>query len=67
MKKDKIVRISNIEWDTDNEICMLPTTIDFPIDYNDNISNEDIERDMPDILSNEWGWGVISYEYEIIK
>ena len=67
MKKDKIVRISNIEWDTDNEICMLPTTIDFPIDYNDNITDAEIEDCMPDILSDEWGWCVISYEYEIIK
>lgn len=62
--KEKFVLVTEIEWDNGHK--ELPTEIKFPIDLDNMITNEEIEELMPDILSDEWGYCVNNYCYEII-
>tara|TARA_R110000803_G_scaffold193995_1_gene256992 strand:- start:43 stop:264 length:222 start_codon:yes stop_codon:yes gene_type:complete len=62
--KEKFVLVNEINWDGGNS--NLPKEIKFPLDLDDMITNEEIEDLVPDILSDEWGYCVNSYSYEII-
>ena len=62
---EKFVLVNEIDWDGGHDD--LPKEIKFPIDLDDMITNQEIEDLVPDIISDEWGYCVNSYSYEIIK
>lgn len=55
------VRVYNIKWDTDGEEVNLPSEV--TIDINDGV---DLQYEIADHLSDEYGWCVFSYSFEIL-
>ena len=55
------VRFFDISWDTDGEDVDLPTDVTLEVD-------EDIDLDTQgaDELSDEFGWCVFGFNYEIV-
>jgi hypothetical protein len=62
--KEKFVLVNNIDWDGGDS--NLPKEIKFPLDLDNMITYQEILEFVPDILSDEWGYCVNSYSYEII-
>jgi hypothetical protein len=62
--KEKFVLVNDIDWDGGNS--NLPKEIKFPLDLDYMITNQEIEESVPDILSDEWGYCVNGYSYQII-
>jgi len=62
---EKYVLVSDIVWDTDGEDVDLPEQVKFVLDIDQEVTDEDIEELVPDILSDENGFLVESYSYEI--
>lgn len=56
-----LVRFSDIVWDTDGESVDLPTTVELEGD-----SDIDLEDEGADVLSDEFGWCVASFAYEVL-
>ena len=55
------IRLYNIDWDTDGE------DIDLPQDVIREVENDfDIINDGADLLSDEYGWCVFGFDYEIL-
>ena len=50
------VHIYDIWWDTDGKRADLPTEIDRKFDGYDNITDEDLQDEIADWLSNEYGY-----------
>ena len=59
--KTKKVRFFNIDWDTDGEEVNLPTEIRIIVE-----NGVDVENDGADILSDNYGWCVNSFSYELL-
>lgn len=57
----KVVRFFDIEWDYDGDDEGLPSEFETSVD-----SKFDIGTDGADILSDEFGFCVASFDYEII-
>lgn len=55
------VYVNNIVWDTDGENVSLPNEV--TIDVDDGI---DLQYEIADYLSDEYGWCVIGYNFEIV-
>ena len=62
--------ITNIEWDTDGEdIEGLPTEIELTLKdmIEDDLEDEEtVTEEINNYLSDNWGFCVFDYEYEII-
>lgn len=58
----KKVRFFNIEWDTDDHEADLPAGIILEVD-----SALDVAYQGADVLSDEFGWCVIGFEFEVIE
>lgn len=55
------VYVNNIKWDTDGEDVNLPNEITIDID-----DDADPQYEIADYLSDEYGWCVIAYNFEIV-
>ncbi len=52
MTRTNTIEVTDIEWETDGEDVDLPTTVRVPAD---------LEYEIADYLSNEYGWLVVSF------
>mgnify|MGYP006886080720 CR=1 FL=1 len=55
------VRFSNIHWDTDGEEVDLPTEVTMNVE-----DDLDVELQGADVLSDEYGWCIFGFNYEIL-
>lgn len=60
------VKIFNISWDTDEEETDLPSKIVFNFKDKHVFDDIDIDEFLSDILSDEYGFCVNGFQYEII-
>ena len=52
------IKITNIDWDTDEHNVDLPQQVELEVDHEDEIVDK---------LSDEYGWCIYKLNYEIIK
>jgi hypothetical protein len=57
------VRFFNIVWDTDDDQVDLPDDVTLDTDLEDN---EDVQYRGADVLSDTYGWCVVTFNYEIL-
>ena len=65
------IQCYDIEWDTDNEECDLPTSVELVLENTDDIreyheskENYDVGDFLANKLSNEYGFCVNNFKYE---
>jgi hypothetical protein len=54
------IRFTNIVWDTDGEELDLPTETTLAVESDADLA------DLADVLSDEYGWCVMSFDHEQI-
>ncbi len=52
------IKITNIDWDTDEHNVDLPQQVELEVDHEDEIVDK---------LSDEYGWCIYKLNYEIIE
>lgn len=57
-----IIKFKNIKYETDGQKVKLPKTIQLDV-----LADVDIEQEGADMISNETGWLVNSFEYEVLN
>lgn len=53
------IKFSNIVWDTDGEEVDLPSEVTLEVD-----EDSDVALDGADMLSDKYGWCVVSFSFE---
>jgi hypothetical protein len=66
------IKYFDIQWDTDNEEVELPTEVELVADVGDDelegITVEEwVAENGADLLSDDYGWCVSAYNFEIIN
>ena len=71
------IKVTNIKWDLDKyddegnqiqpEDLGLPTELEFikKIDSKDDINEDDIECDIGEVLTDQYDWCFMNFDYEI--
>ena len=60
--KLRIVRLFNIQWDTDGEKVKLPKSDTFEVE-----TDFDVAQDGADLLSDKHGWCVFGFDFEEVS
>lgn len=61
------VRFTNIEWDTGDDSTYAPSSIDLPTTVEREIADDvDLDNEGADVLSDEFGYCVFSFDYILI-